>query len=406
MSIKVMTAVWEHGPQNSTQRFVLLALADYASDDGRNTYPAVETLAAKCALSERTVIRALDALIHDGYLVRQRRKDTTNLYQIVIGRLRQPVSDKLTPTPDDKMSPTVSDNLSPTEVPDCHPGKCQDVTPVGDTVSPDPSLIHHSNRQDEPSTAATATIAHAAAAPDPLAPILHWIGFADALTQTERAKLTPTTLLAWATWAKLKLAERGRGRIDNPIGWVRTQWRNDRPIRADLLRLAQGWLALDDDGRARLLGRLEWATEYAGYDLGDSLEDEFPDIPAAAAAAVFAATGGRLAPPELSPAAEPPRPTPSRPAPQTTPSTETTPSTTLWPAALAELELQMTRAAYTTWLQGTTATLDGDNLLVSVRNDMAIEWLETRLNDLVTRTVTALAGRPIIVRYLLPEAQP
>ena len=234
MSIKVMTAVWEHGPKNSTQRFVLLALADYASDDGRNTYPAVETLAAKCALSERTVIRALEALIHDGYLVRRRRKDTTNLYQIVIDRLHQPVDDKLSPTVSDNLTPTVSDKMSPTEVTDCHPGKCQDVTPVGDTLSPDPSLIHHSNRQDEPSTAAPTAADPpplAAAAADPLQPILEWIGFDDTLKDTERRRLDVATLLAWAYTVKLKEAlPRARGRVYNPVGLARSLWRHGQPL--------------------------------------------------------------------------------------------------------------------------------------------------------------------------------
>ena len=66
----------------------------------------------------------------------------------------------------------------------------------------------------------------------------------------------------------------------------------------------------------------------------------------------------------------------------------------------------MTRATYTQWLAGTTATLDGDELTVHVRNQYAIAWLEDRLHDLVTRTVTAIAGRPITVRYESPDPQP
>ncbi len=433
MSIKVMTAVWDYGPTDSTQRFILLAIADNARDDGSHTWPSIKELAGKCALSERTVVRAVDALIAGGYLLRQRRQNTSNLYQIVLDRLRpdlvsdnltlpesasEPVSDKMTPPP----ANPVSDNLTLSEVTDCHPRKCQDVTHVGDTVSPDPSLIHHSNHQDDPSTAspptpATATVPAVAAAADYRAAILDWIQFDDALTPKEHADLDVATLLAWAYWVKLKQAER-ESRVYNPVGLVRAQWRNDKHPRADLLRLARGWLFLDDDGRARLLGRLEWCIDFGGQDTVALLEDDFPDIPARAAGSVYTATYGELAPPALSPA-EPVRPTdhptpaaqraasPSRSTPQTPAASEVS---KLWRDTLTELEMQMTRATYNSWLAGTTADLNGDELVVHVRNHYAVDWLSGRLHDLITRTVTGVAGRPIIVRYeaadALQEAQP
>ena len=130
-----MNAVTEYGPTNPTQRYVLFMIADNAADDGSNAWPSVETLAHKTALSERSVIRAINALVADGYLIRQRRKDTSNIYQIVTA--------KLAPTVSDNLSPTVSDNLSPTQVTQRHQGRCQDVTYAGDTVSPDPSLLNH-----------------------------------------------------------------------------------------------------------------------------------------------------------------------------------------------------------------------------------------------------------------------
>lgn len=132
MSIKIMSAIWEHGPADSSQRFVLLAIADNASDDGGNAYPAVETLAKKCALSERTVIRALDALVKNNYLTRRRRKDTSNMYQIVLSSL---VGDN---TP-----PTVSDNLSLTQMTPRHPVSDTMSPTVSDTMSPDPSFLNH-----------------------------------------------------------------------------------------------------------------------------------------------------------------------------------------------------------------------------------------------------------------------
>ena len=45
---------------------------------------------------------------------------------------------------------------------------------------------------------------------------------------------------------------------------------------------------------------------------------------------------------------------------------------TVWKAALGELEMQMTRATFTTWLQGTRALAWADGeFVIGVRNDFA-----------------------------------
>ena len=63
MSIKIMSWVWESGPQSQSDRFVLLALADYANDEGE-CWPSIAGIRAKVCMSERgvqTVIRRLEA---------------------------------------------------------------------------------------------------------------------------------------------------------------------------------------------------------------------------------------------------------------------------------------------------------------------------------------------------------
>lgn len=143
MSIKLMSLVWDFGPNDSTQRFVLLALADRANDQGGSCYPSILELSKKCAMSQRTVIRAIDALVDGGFLQRKRHKSRSNSYTIIVARLRpsDSVSDNLSPIVSDNLSHrevtnchAVSDNLSPQYVTDCH------VT--SDTVSPDPSYNH------------------------------------------------------------------------------------------------------------------------------------------------------------------------------------------------------------------------------------------------------------------------
>ncbi len=75
---------------------------------------------------------------------------------------------------------------------------------------------------------------------------------------------------------------------------------------------------------------------------------------------------------------------------------------TAWKASLGELEMQMTRATFNTWLQGTKAlTCDDDEFVIGVRNDFAKDWLENRLYDLIVRTLSGVVGRRIGVRFVV-----
>jgi len=77
----------------------------------------------------------------------------------------------------------------------------------------------------------------------------------------------------------------------------------------------------------------------------------------------------------------------------------------LWKATLDELELQMARATFDTWLrnsQGLGYNGDGQTLVVQVKNDFAIEWLEGKLAPVITRTLQHLAGKEVSIRFV-PE---
>ena len=67
MSIKIMSLVWEKGPQNQAERFVLLALADFANDAGE-CWPSVDAIAAKTCFKERGVRQILRRLEDAGWL--------------------------------------------------------------------------------------------------------------------------------------------------------------------------------------------------------------------------------------------------------------------------------------------------------------------------------------------------
>ena len=65
MSIRTMSHVWEHSQQKGASLLLLLAIADYANDDGR-AWPSIATLANKIRMSERNTQRLLQRLSRCG----------------------------------------------------------------------------------------------------------------------------------------------------------------------------------------------------------------------------------------------------------------------------------------------------------------------------------------------------
>jgi hypothetical protein len=75
-----------------------------------------------------------------------------------------------------------------------------------------------------------------------------------------------------------------------------------------------------------------------------------------------------------------------------------------WAQLLAEIRLQMTRVTFDTWLGGTeVAGVHGDVVSVLVRDSYAAEWLQARWKQPIERTLSAIAGHPLSVRFLGPE---
>lgn len=90
MSVRVMSMVFEADGITSTQKLVLLALADHAADDGTSIYPSVDTIANKTCLSQAAVRKALKELRSTLGIIRIARKFTSrmpNKYAINIARL-------------------------------------------------------------------------------------------------------------------------------------------------------------------------------------------------------------------------------------------------------------------------------------------------------------------------------
>ena len=76
----------------------------------------------------------------------------------------------------------------------------------------------------------------------------------------------------------------------------------------------------------------------------------------------------------------------------------------LWQQALAQLQFQMTRQTFDTWLRHTEVVQHEDEIfVVEVQSEAAKAWLENRLSTLIDRTLATVTQRPATVRFVLPR---
>ena len=72
----------------------------------------------------------------------------------------------------------------------------------------------------------------------------------------------------------------------------------------------------------------------------------------------------------------------------------------IWQKTLADLQLQMTRATFDTWLRGSqVVSQENSTLTVWVPHAYAVDWLQDRLKTMVDRTVERHAGQPLTVVF-------
>ncbi len=74
----------------------------------------------------------------------------------------------------------------------------------------------------------------------------------------------------------------------------------------------------------------------------------------------------------------------------------------LWQAALGQLQIEMPRAAFDTWVRDAEflAYEDG-TFVIGVQNAYARDWLEDRLLSTVKHVLTGIAGRTVAVRFVV-----
>ena len=73
-----------------------------------------------------------------------------------------------------------------------------------------------------------------------------------------------------------------------------------------------------------------------------------------------------------------------------------------WQATLGQLQMEMPKANFDTWVRSTELlTFEKNNFTVGVQNAYARDWLETRLTSTVSRILTGLMDSSQSVRFVV-----
>ncbi len=130
MSIKIMNRVWQEAQVGGSELLVLLALADFSDDDGRNIYPSIQTLSYKVRLTTTQTRRIVHNLVKSNFVEIvepggwQGKRNRSNEYRILLDNLEGT----------NILGGANTDDSTGTDI---------DVSTVLSSVRDDPSFNHH-----------------------------------------------------------------------------------------------------------------------------------------------------------------------------------------------------------------------------------------------------------------------
>lgn len=218
MSVRIMSRVWDYSAHDGTELLMLLAIADFADDEGR-AYPAVGTLATKCRMSPRNANLLLAKLRESGELEVSIGTGPrgTNSY-----RIRQPAAPLKSPsplkpasTPEALFTPEAPFTLKPSTPPP-EAGFPKPLKPASDK----PSMNH----QEPSSTSARRTrrtgtppVGEIVAAYHEALPTLPRVKVLD----SKKRKASIAMFWAWVLTSKKSDGTRRATTFDEAMGWIR-----------------------------------------------------------------------------------------------------------------------------------------------------------------------------------------
>ncbi len=78
-----------------------------------------------------------------------------------------------------------------------------------------------------------------------------------------------------------------------------------------------------------------------------------------------------------------------------------------WQAALGQLQMEMPKAAFDTWVRDAEfISYEDGSFIIGVQNAYARDWLHSRLSSTVTRLLTGMMNRTVEVRFVVWQNQP
>lgn len=76
----------------------------------------------------------------------------------------------------------------------------------------------------------------------------------------------------------------------------------------------------------------------------------------------------------------------------------------LWQKTLATLETKLSKPSFETWFKSTKpVSYESNTLIVSVPNDFARDWVESRYSVIIKETLTALTQKEMAVKFVIPQ---
>ena len=75
-----------------------------------------------------------------------------------------------------------------------------------------------------------------------------------------------------------------------------------------------------------------------------------------------------------------------------------------WQAALGQLQLEMPKAAFDTWVRDCAfISFNGDDFIIGVHNAYARDWLTDRLTSTIQKLLAGIMNQTVTIQFVVQE---